>query len=452
MDTSHRPLHARKFVLWGVAASLGLFAGLRLPWVENTILLPLTRVQGDLAVALVGTPALPVQITLACSGADALALCVGAVLAYPVRWRARLIGAVGGIALILILNTLRIGTLGLVVDSPGWFEALHAYVWPALLTLAVAGYVFGWMRVAERPAPRPGSDSVTPPVARSHRAWQPSRRFVVLASMFLIGFAAASPIYLESAFVLALGSVIASAAAAILLGVGVSAQATANVLATSRGAFIVTQECISTPLIPLYLAAVCTYAAGRRSMVLGVLATLPLVTALGILRLLLVALPVAVIDSPTFLVHAFYQLLLGAVVVFLAAMWRHGRRAAPAYTAAGVAAGVLFVLLLGPAYTLLVTTQSSRAIDDPQGAMAFLPAFQVGLYLALWVAAFFATRWPRFITGFGLLALTQVAGLLALHALTVAGFVAQVRDVRAWAVAAPVLIFATVVNRARANR
>ena len=451
MDISRRPLNARKFVLWGVVTSLGLFGGLRLQWIENTILLPLTRVQGDLGAALFGTPALPVQVTLACSGAEALALCVGAVLAYPVAWRARVTGAVGGIALILTLNTLRIGTLGLVTDSPAWFAALHEYGWPALLTLAVAGYVFAWMRAAELTAPHPAADAVTP-TATVQRAWQPSRRFLLLASAFLIVFAVASPIYLESPIVVTLGGVIASAAAAILLGVGVSAHAAAIVLATSRGAFVVTQECISTPLIPVYLAAVCTYATGRRSMVFGVLATLPLVTALGIVRLLLVALPVAVIDSPTFLVHAFYQLLLGAVVVFLAATWRHGRRAAPAYTAAGVAAGVVFVLLLGPAYTSLVTTQSFRAIDDPQGAVAFLPAFQVGLYLALWVAAFLAARWPRFMTGLGLLALTQVAGLLALHALTVAGFAAQVRDVRAWAVAGPVVIFATVVNRVRANR
>ena len=37
-----------------------------------------------LAVGLFGTSALPVEVTLACSGADALALCLGAILAYPV--------------------------------------------------------------------------------------------------------------------------------------------------------------------------------------------------------------------------------------------------------------------------------------------------------------------------------------------------------------------------------
>lgn len=452
-DTARRPTDARRFVLGAVAGSLGLFGALRLGWTEAHLVLPLTRVQGDLAVGLFGTPALPVVVTLACSGADALALCVGAVLAYPVRWRARLAGAAGGIALILFLNTLRIGTLGLVVASPGWFDALHVYVWPALLTLAIAGYVFGWMHIADRSPRQPASAGLPrSPLVAPQLPWQPSRRFVVLTAGLLIVFAAAAPLYLESPSVLALGGFIASAAAALLGGVGVSAIAAANVLSTSRGAFIVTQECISTPLIPVYLAAVCAYSTTWRRMALGVLATLPLFTALGIARLLVVALPDAVAASPIFLVHAFYQLLLGAVIVFLAAMWRHGGRAAPAYAAAGVVAGVLFVVLLGSVYTRLVTPQAGAMLDDPQGAIAFLPAFQVGLYLALWVAAFVAAGWTRFIAGLGILALTQVTGLIALHALAVSGMVAHVRDVRGWAVAGPVLIFATVVTRVRAAR
>ena len=112
---------------------------------------------------------------------------------------------------------------------------------------------------------------------------------------------------------------------------------------------------------------------------------------------------------------------------------------------------MVFVLLLGPAYTSLFTSQAIT-VDDPQGAVAFLPAFQVGLYLAMGVAAFSAEHWPRLMAGFGLLALTQVGGLLALHALTIAGLAAQVRDVRAWAVAGPVVIFAAAVGRARTIR
>jgi exosortase/archaeosortase family protein len=438
-----------KFAARCVAWSLVLFGLLRLNWTEAHAVLPFTRAQAAVAAGLLGTPVLPVAVTLACSGADALALCLGAVFAYPVKWRMRLAGAGGGAALILGLNTLRIGTLGRVAASPAWFNTLHIYVWPALLTVAIAGYVFAWMRHADAP---PTLQPVSP-VAPAPRAPQPTRRFIVMAIVFLLLFTAASPLYLESTAVLALAGFIARAAAAILGAVGVTAHAAANVLWTSRGGFLVTQECISTPLIPVYLATVGTYASTWRRLILGVVAAAPLFVALGIARLLVVSLPEVLVVSPLFLVHAFYQLLLGAVIVFLAAQWQYGGRAAPRHALVGVIVGVAFVRFLGPFYTGMVTYLGGVPLDDPQGAIALLPAFQTGLYLAIWVAAFVAAGWKRFLAGLVVLELTQTAGLLALQTLTShSGFTAHVRDVRGWAVAGPLLIVAFVVNVARPRR
>jgi exosortase/archaeosortase family protein len=462
-DTARRPTDAIRFVLLGVAGSLGIFGLLRLNWTEAHLVLPLTRLQGALAARLFGTPAMSVAVTLACSAADALALCLGAVLAYPVTWRMRLAGAGGGTALILFMNMLRIGTLGRVAASRGWFNTLHVYVWPAVLALAIAGYVFAWMRLADRraarddqsTAPRDASPTARPPspLATARLAPQPSRRFIVLTGAFLLVFLAASPLYLESPGVLAVAGFIATGAATTLGVLGVSAHSAANVLWTPRGGFLVTQECITTPLIPVYLAAICTYSATRRRLILGVLATLPLFIALGIVRLLVVALP-DVVASPLFLVHAFYQLILGGVVVFLAACWRHGGRVAPGHALVGIIVGVLVVHLLEPFSTRVVAYQTATSLADPQGAIAFLPAFQGGLYVALWVATFGAdTRWKPFLAGLAVLALTQAAGLVALHTLAShAGLTAHVRDVRGWAVAGPLLIFAAVVNGARARR
>jgi exosortase/archaeosortase family protein len=438
-DTARGLTDAVKFALRGVAWSLGFFGLVRLNWTEAHAVLPLTRVQAAAAVGLFGTSA-PIDVTLACSGADALALCLGAILAYPVRWRMRLAGAACGAGLILGLNTVRIGTLGLVAASPLWFNALHVYLWPALLTLAIAGYVFVWMRVADRRSF---------PIERS----TPTRRFVVLAALLLVLFSAASPLYLQSAGVLALAGFIARAAAVILGVAGVSAQAAANVLWTPRGSFLVTQECISTPLVPVYLAAICAHTTTWRRLILGVLAAAPLFIVLGIVRLLVVALPDAVVASPLFLVHAFYQLLLGAVVVFLAAQWRHGGRTAPGRALVGILTGVLFVQLLGPLYTRFVMYPAAVPVDDPQGAIAFLPAFQTGLYLALWVAAFVAVGWRWFFAGLAALQFTQTAALLALHALANhTGLTARVSDVRGWALAGPLLVVAAVVNVARPRR
>jgi exosortase/archaeosortase family protein len=454
-DTARGPTDALKFVLWGVAGSLGFFGLLRLNWTEAHLVLPLTRIQARLALGLFGTPGSPVEATLACSGTDALALCLGAIVAYPVKWRSRLAGCFGGSALILGLNTLRIGTLGRVAESPALFNILHVYLWPGVLTLAIAGYVFAWMRLADQrrtPVEKEVAPLPSSPLARVRLAPQPSRRFVALTVVFLLLFIVASPLYAESHTVLVLAGFIARAAAAVLGFTDITAHAAANVLWTPRGGFLVTGECIFTPLIPIYVAAICAYSTTWRRLVMGALATLPLFLGLGIVRLLVVALP-GVVASPIFFVHAFYQLLAGAVAVFLAAMWRHGGRGAFGPALAGVLVGVLFVRLLGPLYTGVVTSQAGAPLDDPQGAIALLPTFQVGLYLALCVAAFAAVGWQRFIAGLAVLGLTQTASLLALHALTsYAGLTAHVRDVRGWAIAGPVLIFAAVINIAPPRR
>ena len=109
---------ARNFAPRGVAWSLGLFALVRLSWFEAHAVLPLTHLQARLAQGAFGAPVRPIDVSLACSGADALALCAGAILAFPARWRARIAGAAGGVALILVVNTVRIGTLGRAAASP----------------------------------------------------------------------------------------------------------------------------------------------------------------------------------------------------------------------------------------------------------------------------------------------------------------------------------------------
>ena len=448
---------ARSFAWQGVAWSLGLFGVLRLSWFETHAVVPFTQLQARVAQSGFGMAALPIEVTLACSGADAIALCAAAILAYPVLWRMRFAGAVGGIAMVLVLNTVRIGTLGRAAASPALFAALHVYAWPALLTLAIAGYVFTWMRVADSRHPVVAAHDLAAPSDRSVR--QPAgltRAFVVLTGVFLVLFTAASPLYLESAGVLAVAAFIARTAALALRLLGVDAGATGNVLSTARGGFLVTQECISTPLIPVYLAAVFAYAATWRWRTLALLAAPPLFVGLGIARLLVVALPAALVGSPLFLIHAFYQLLLAAVVVLLAAFWRHG--AGPtAWRRAllGVALGGVFVYLFGPSYARALTSAfaAGAPLEDPQGAIALLPAFQVGLYVALAIAAFVVFEWRRLLTGLALLGLSQVAVFAALHVLVrQGGLVPHVRDVRAWALAGPLLVVVAMVTYARPRR
>jgi exosortase/archaeosortase family protein len=440
----HPHTGARSFAVRGLAWSLGLFGLVRLGWIESHAILPLTALQASLARAAFGAPSAPINVTLACSGADALALCAGAVLAYPAPWRTRLWGAVAGVALVLAVNVLRIGTLGRAASSPQWFQVLHVYVWPAILTVAVAGYVFVWMRTADAPARRMAS-----PAASSDR----TTRFVWLAGALLLVFTAAPLVYADNAIILAVTSFIARAAAVGLRALGLEAGAAGSVLLTARGAFLVTPECVATPLIPVYLAAVWSYAGSASRRTLGIIAAIPLFVALGVARLLVVAVPAALIGSPLFLIHAFYQLLLGAVVVCAAAVWRHGvRPAAWRATIAGGAAGAALMYALGAGFgRMLAALAGAAPLEDPQGAIAFLPAFQVGLYVALSIAVGVAAGW-RALAGGLLLVLSQVALLAAVPLVQHAGFSPHVRDVRGWAVAAPLLLLAGMVRYAPARR
>jgi exosortase/archaeosortase family protein len=439
---SAEPRRATKFLLVSVAWSLGLFALLRTPWVDERLVVPITRVQKQAADYYAGSPAAPISVTQECSGTDVLALCLAVILACPVSRRARLAGTAGAVAFVLGLNTVRIATLGLAAASPALFQALHLQVWPAILVLAVAGYVFAWMRLTVGAGERTGESDLL--------------RFATRAAMLLVAFALCGPWIARSDALLAAGAATARAAAFILTAAGLAATASGNVLATSRGTFIVTPECLATALFPLYVAGVLTVRLAWRWRALALLAAPPLFTALAIVRLLLLALPPALAASPLFLVHGFHQLVLAVIGVMLLALWREPRgpkRWVRAAARGGAALGIAAVLavvagsvltdaVLGAA-RVIASLASRTLVDlaapgDAQGALALLPAYQAGLLLALGIAVL--TGWRRLLAAFGVLLASQVIFLLALAAVDHAGLVPHALLLRAWAVAVPVVL------------
>ncbi len=371
----------------------------------------------------------------------------------------RLAGAGGGIALILALNTMRIGTLGRIAASPSWFQAFHVYGWPALLAVAIPAYVFVWMRRSDRQrvsahdgAPR---ERATFPLGPVPLMW----RFGVLAVVCLPLFAVGSPLYFESPAVIATAGFVVRASARLLQLFGIHTTAAGSVLSTARGQFAVTPECILTPLIPVYFAAVVAYMPGWRPRVLALLAAGPLFVALGIARLLVVALPAALVASPLFLVHAFFQLLLGAAVVGAAAVWRHG----PGMTACrrallGAAAGCLVAYgdraARARARAARVGICRRAGLDDPQGSIALLAVvLRVGVYVAAFRGCVGCHRMAsHFILGLGALVASQMVLFAALHLVAGPGQASHVSDVRAWALAAPLLLIMAMVKHERPHR
>jgi exosortase/archaeosortase family protein len=454
------PRRATTFLLAGLAWSLGLFTLLRTPWVSDRFVLPLTQLQRQAADYWAGAPSVPIAVTSECSGTDVLALCLAAILAYPVAWRARLAGAAVAVAFVLGLNTVRIATLGRAAASPDLFRALHLQVWPAILVLATAAYVFAWMRAAigadgaRKGGPEEGG---LPPLMR---------RFAPRAAALLAVFALCGPWVARSETLLAAGAWTAGAAAFLLTAVGLAATASGNVLATSRGAFMVTPDCLATALVPLYAAAVLTARLTWPRRALALLAAPPLFAALAIARLLLLAVPAALAASPLFLVHGFHQIVLAVALVALLALVRepaapHRWARAAGRAGASLAAAALLVIVAGTAVTDTVigaaravaslaphTLTRLTAPGDAQGALALLPAFQAALLLALGLTAF--AGWRRLLSAFGALLVSQVALLVVLGEMADrAGLAPHALLLRAWSVAVPAVLTLVMLRAGR---
>ncbi len=361
---------------------------------QQNLLLPFAMAQGRVACALAGTEPDAVFVGLSCTGADPIALVLASVLAFPVTWRERLRGCAFGVALIVALNTARIGTLSLVVGSKDLFNLLHVYLWPALLIIAAAAYVFRWMGASlRRPVPELGQ-----PAARLAFSRAQTIRFAALLSLFVAAFYAAAPWLMRSQAVLEAARWATLAAAGAMKVFGVPVEAAGNLLRTPHGTWVVTQACIATPLLPVYLAAVAVLPISRTRRSFAAFMALPLFLLLGSARLLVLALPAAALGSHATAIHAFYQVLAAGAVVSGAA-WlsasastaagraRIAVRALAVGAASGLAIGALTRVLVWPVLEGVGSSAHlGHAYNDPQGALGLMPAFCFGFLAALQVA------------------------------------------------------------------
>ena len=441
-----------RFTLVTGAWFVGLFGLMRLPWVERTLLEPFAQLQQGVADQLTGAPSDLVYADASCSGGDPMALCAGAILAFPAAWGARLRGAAVGLTAITALNVVRLGNLSLVAEDRALLDLLHVYVWPGILILAAAGFVYAWMgRQGEAADGGPGGGAAAGALPGGAALGPAARRFLLLAALLVVAYFATAPFFYQSPAVDVIAGWIAVAGGTILSAAGTTAIVQGALIYTSHGAFIVTQECIFTPLIPLYLAGALAAPLGWKRRTAMLLATPAVFFALGVSRLLVLAVPAAVVGSYVTAIHAFSQTLVAVLLVAAAAFWTVGaaRRGAArgclaigaGAVAAFVAAPVLGAVVGGAAGGLQgLAGHAGHAFADDQGAWAILPAFQVGLFIALWIAVAGgrSSSWRRALAGLGGVVLMQALfGLpvdeLAHHY----GFDPHVGLVRGWALALP---------------
>ena len=429
-----------KAVLWNVA----LFGMLQLPWIADPVVDAAIRFQTSLISWYGARPHPGIVVTSSCSGVDVVALCLGIVLSYPAAWRQRISGALTGIVTIVGLNAVRIATLYAVADSPGTLRLLHVYVWPIALTFVTVAYVWLWIQWSERRRLAPA------------RAWA---RFFKYSAAGLVAYAAIVPWVFSSTALEIAGGWTVAAGVAILAAFGADVHSAGNVLMTGRGAFQVTNECLFTPMVPLYLSAVFALPLSRVRRGTWVALALPLFFVLGVARLLMLALPPFLIQQPAFLAHGFYQLLAGSLAIVVAAHvalrghsgWAASRRALFALTTAGIAGLAMgpvwdFALLQtgGVVHEVLPATLTSLSVaGDHQGALALLPAFQMALTLGLWIALTGGRRYSRLARGLGAVAAAQIVVLVALGSLELAGIHPHALVIRGWALVGPLILATT---------
>ncbi len=282
-----------RFVITAGILSVSLFGVLRIPFIEQNLLLPFTQAQHGLACRIGGNPDAPISVGLSCSASDVIALCLGFILAFPVAWRKRLVGAALGLVMIAAVNTVRIATLSHAVENRKWFDLLHVYIWPGILLVVVSLYVFLWMSMALR---RPGGTG--------SKTWsgdgllsKPGVRFVLLTLLFVGIFVGTSGWWMHSSAVMVVSTWVAETGAFVIRLFGGDAEVTRNIVRTASGGFVVTQECIMTPLIPAYFAAVFALSTSWRQRWIGLAAAFPVFFLLGSARLLVLAFPTRLVGS-----------------------------------------------------------------------------------------------------------------------------------------------------------
>jgi len=105
----------------------------------------------DDVIAFDGTS---IRIASECTSLQSTLLFVGAVLAYPAPWRAKLLAGVLGTAALWLCNILRICALVAVLRwAPQVFDPVHVYLWQSVTPLTVMGLFVLWARRVARARP-----------------------------------------------------------------------------------------------------------------------------------------------------------------------------------------------------------------------------------------------------------------------------------------------------------
>jgi len=137
------------------------FLGIALQPVNDAVVVPYTafvaRIAGellklfgeDLSIngCILRSPRFAVTIYNGCNGLITSLIFISGVLAFPARWSSKLIGVVGGLIGIQLINLLRIVSLFYIgIFFPKFFNSSHVYVWQSIVILFGVALWIVWAR------------------------------------------------------------------------------------------------------------------------------------------------------------------------------------------------------------------------------------------------------------------------------------------------------------------
>ncbi len=112
--------------------------------------------QATVSGCVVSSPRFAVTIFNGCNGLITSLIFVSGVLAFPARWPAKVIGVVGGLLAIQLINLVRIVSLFFIgIFFPALFNDAHTSIWQSVVILAGVGLWIAWAHFLARPEQRP---------------------------------------------------------------------------------------------------------------------------------------------------------------------------------------------------------------------------------------------------------------------------------------------------------
>ncbi|MFO7873166.1 MAG: exosortase H [Bacteroidales bacterium] len=139
----------------------------RQPWVEDHLFTPLVdfyaRLSGsllallgftnDVSADIIYSTAFSVSVKKGCDAAEPMAIFIAGIVAFPAMIRHKLFGLGTGLAILFLLNIIRIVSLYITgIYYPGVFEAMHLAVWQVAFILVAVLLWFMWLHYVVKKA------------------------------------------------------------------------------------------------------------------------------------------------------------------------------------------------------------------------------------------------------------------------------------------------------------